>query len=357
ALVYIGECDAEGELLSDACIGEAPSEGDLARAIKSVARQLPLRHWQQLQSLIDDASLSVVQSPSLSALARTLAQIALGGLCDWVCVHIVDDEGGVHSAELPAEGDPLLPQLPLSFLNGFALMTSRIDEQFFEQIASEPETQERLAALAPLSAALLPLAHDGRLIGSIVAFATRRTMDDAQFQAFSKLSALASRAFASVQIRAGQAARGAWSHVACAQYDAEVFSAANAYTRVSASLAPEGAKILIDLAGVQGERFAGTLDANAHTLRFACSAMPQPLAIGPGGAIRTLRVVGEEQRLALKPRTFALIYPQGLAGPIETAPLVEYLSDALTADEPDNALRAAREIARYGQSFVLISSR
>ncbi len=355
ALLYIGPATDESELLADACIPADIADVEVVRILKRIARELPPRRWQQLQSAIDDAAPVVLASRTLLELAERVAATAIEVLCDYACVHILDDEGTVFASELPPRPQRILADLPDSFLSGYAIVTSRIDDAFFAGISSDPHTREQLEALAPLSGALLPIAHEGRLVGSIVALATQRTFDEPQAGAFSKLAALASRGFAALQTQEGPV-RGSWTRLTCGSYDIEAFSAAGS-TGITASLTPGGNAVAIDLRGPDHQRFTGTLDAREGVLRFNSANVPHPFHVRADGPPRSLHVAGGEQRMPLPSRSITIIFAQSLSERIERPDIAPMITRALADDrDVQPAAELARALSKQRTSFAIITS-
>jgi hypothetical protein len=349
--------DAEIEILVDERVPIAASDEEYFTAIKNVVRQLPQRRRDYLDTIVRRAAGRLSAATSYNELARAITRCLVTYFGDWGCVHLFDLEGELYHAELPARDEPLLSHVPMTFLNGYAVMKTRVDEEFFAEVCEEREAQIALASTQPRSGAALPLACGGRLVGSMIVLSTARDLDEADFEALARFAENASHAFAALQVRLQRksGAGDAWTRVSVAGYDVDVYQPPNAGASTFRATLLSAKTIGIEVQNENGGSLSATLDINAQALAFEATHFPPPAYVGASGPVALLQTDVRDRAqgsISLAESSVTLVYDAEFARSAESARVVEILQHGLRDGEENPAALLA---AVSGERFPFIA--
>jgi hypothetical protein len=342
-ILYFAEsCDEETQVLVDACVSPKASNDEIFVAIKALVRELPQRRRDSVEALVSGMNRSLSAVTSYQHLATTAAEALVSNFAEWAAVHLFDSAGELYHAELPARDEPILRQVPMTFLNGYAVMKTCVDELFYAQLCEDPAACEALATLNPRSGAAIPLIHNGTLVGSIVALSITRDFDEADFEGLAMFAEAASNAFASLQSRRHRHEKfnDTWTRVSVEPYHVDVYrprGQANVTFRVSPL---ERGCIRIEAENAQGGRLTAVLNADSQELVYEAVRFPPPFHVAGSGPVALTESDAPEYAAAtvvLEQPSVTLIHDVALTRSIDTASIVEILRTGLREREANPA--------------------
>jgi hypothetical protein len=361
-ILYIGRgIDEETEVLVDAHVEPEASDDELFAAIKSMVRELPRKRRDYLEALVARLSPILLSATSYGQLSMMIARCLVPHFADWAAVHLFDSSGELYRAEFPQRDEPIMREVPLTFLSGYAVMKARVDEQFFAELCEERSVYENLAALQPRSGAAIPLVHGGTLIGSLVALSIHRDLDEADFEGLALFAEAASESFVSLQLRADQTARAdeSWTRVSMGQYHVDLYRPPDD-RQVTFRITPLGGRcIRVEATSSGGGHFVATLDVNGDRLAYETWHFPAPFHVPASGPVSLTEREAREHATGLitfDAPAVALISDIPLTRAIDTASLVEIFRRGLHDGEPNPAALLA-DIGGERFPFVAISFR
>lgn len=361
-VLYFGEIlDDETEILVDGYVDPESSDAELFGAIKSIVRELPRRRRDHLEALVGRLSPVLLSATSYGQLATMTARCLVPHFAEWAVVHLFDASGELYRAEFPQRAEPVMREVPLTFLSGYAIMKTRVDEQFFADLCEEQSVYDALQALHPRSGAAIPLVHGGTLIGSLVVLTIKRDLEESDFQGLALFAEAASEAFMSLQLRADQAAdsNDAWTRVSMGLYHVDVYRP-HADRSLTFRVTPlDGRCIRIEATRAGGGHLLATLDVKGHRLAYETWRFPSPFYVPATGPVSlTEQDVSEHSTgtITLDQPAIALIYDLALTQAIDTATLVEIFQSGLR-DGQTNPASLLGDIGSNRFPFVAISFR
>jgi hypothetical protein len=357
-IVYFSnECDEETEFLADTCVSlDAPND-EMFSAIKSIVRELPKRRRDYLRALVEGMKPVLLSATSLQQLAAVISRSVVPQFADWCAVHLFDPSGELFRAEFPESAEPVLHQVPLTFLSGYAVMKRRVDEAFLAEICEDPAQRGRLSALQARSGAAIPLSDGGTLVGSLVALSIRRDLDEADFEGLALFADAASAAFGSLRVHAQSlgAANDAWTRVNAALYNIDVYRP-YAGRDVAFRIGPaDGRNVRIHAASARGGHLTATLDVTAHRLLFDATHFPPPFHVRGAGPVSVTTTDVHEHtagEITLEEHSVALIFDLEFTRAIDTATIVDVVQRGLREGQSNPASSLA---ALSGERFAFVA--
>ncbi len=361
-ILYFAEnCDEETQILVDARVSPTASDDQIFAALKSIVRELPQRRRDYLEALVGRLTPVLLSATSFRQLASVIAQCLVPHFADWAAVHLFDSTGELYRAEFPDSDEPIMQQVPMTFINGYAVMKSRVDQEFFAELCDEPLVWEALAALQARSGAAIPLLHSGTLVGSIVALSTERDLDEADFEGLASFAEAASDAFASLQTRALRIGTfdAAWTRISVGLYHVDIYRPQRARD-ISVRVSPlEGCRLRFELIKADQGRLSATLDAKRHRLAYETVHFPVPFHVPAKGPVTLAqRDVPESSTgvIVLEEPSLTLVHDAALTRAIDPATIVKLFRRALQEGQSNPAsLLADVDADRF--PFVAISLR
>jgi hypothetical protein len=280
---------------------------------------------------------------------------------EWAAVHLFDSSGELYRAEFPERDEPLMRQVPLTFLSGYAVMKTRVDDEFFTELCEEQSVYDALRALHPRSGAAIPLVHGGTLIGSIVALTIDRDLEEADFEGLALFAEAASEAFVSLQLRADQMAESndAWTRVSMGLYHVDVYRPHEEHTPAFRVTPLDGRCIRIEATRADGGHLLATLDVKSHHLAYETWHFPTPFYVPAAGPVSlTDQEVPDHSSgtVLIDQPAIALIYDLPLTQAIDTATLVEIFQRGLREGQT-NPSSLLGDIGGERFPFVAVSFR
>lgn len=383
----------EVEALVDRCLPKE-SEGDtIFRALKEVLRLVPERRSEALRSAALGFSSLLQSSRDCTELARNLAlaasELASGS---WASVQLFDHAGNMYAAEVPVRIEPLMDRVPFSLLNGYAVMRSRIDSEFFAEVTDDPRTQQRLESLAPLSGASIPIADGGRIVGTMIVLSIVRRMYEPEFDALLQIADVGARAFAEVQTRVlrAQAATNIyeplWDELTIGDCRIYAYRGPNARTCIRIAALDETHAAITAVTGSDADAsfelaeaalqelatvvhhwedpadavdatvatfddgvtsvLAGIVSSQTSRFAYAAARFPGPLQIAMQGPASSLTLQHRRQRgnLPVRARTVTLLCGSGAERLMDSAQIVAAVQDEVRRGAP-NPLQSLPKIA------------
>jgi|GEM_PF-4338913 len=360
-ILYFGaNPDPETEVLVDACISNYASDNEVFAAIKNLVRELPARRREQLEVAVSRLTAGLSTASSYEQLARAITHGIVALFGEWAVVHLFDASGDVHHAEFPMNDSPLMPEVPMTFISGYAVMKTRVDEDFFAEVCGDSETREALARLQPRSGAAIPLSNNGEIIGTFVVLSTERDLDLPDFEALSQYAQNASQALAALLERRKQAElhEEAWTHVSVGPYDLHVFHSLEGKARFLAAPLDRWS-VRIEADNGRGGTFNATLNVKSHTLAFEAVRFAEPLQVAASGPVAVAAPAIKERTertISLRTPSVTLISDNGHARGADVAATVEILQRGLREGARNPALHLAEAAGARG-AFIAITSR
>jgi len=362
-LCFDGGRNEEIDVLADRRLSHDAGDTETFDEIEAMVADLPRRRREYLESAVNRAlpGLTSVQSPR--ELSRAIADTARRLFGDWVAVHLLDTQGDMYGTELPAGAHPLMREIPNTFISGYAVMKSHIDEAFFEALTDDEQTREDLAQLNPISGAALPLMHEGSVSGTLIVLTTERELGEPEFEALLQFAEAASLAFAVLQVRIAKLTLSTsheWTRISVGDYDIHVYHP-HAHRGVTFHALPLDAhRIGIEVRDVEGGALMGTLNLDQGTFSYEAIQFPPPVQISASGPASAMGEAGNRpiaHTLMLKPPSVTLIYDAEFPRLVDSGRVVEVLQNAMRAAAENPAFELAQFVQSERAGFIAITSR
>jgi GAF domain-containing protein len=379
-IVYFAGEESTGEIaaLSDGCIGPEASSEELFQTLKRMVRLVSIRRREAFQQTAALYARRFARSLDCGELVQEIATATAGIGADWCAAAIIDRAGSLHKAEFPRSQDPVMQQLPSTFLSGDRFVQFEIDEAFFTEILEDDASRERIRALRPRSAVCVPITDEGRVSGGLFALSRSQPLTEAESQAMETVAALASESLSNLERRLARARMRSneewvsWQSVSLggirlsayrgmasparsivevvdAAYAIAVFADADeqsASFQIAKSFAlgvtallerfvdpPEALRsVACGIAGTVGSLLAAVIDSSG-AMAYLCKGCPAPLQIpliGPAPLLRTKRE-NTCAGAAIRAGSVTLLYGTDLAHRCESAQLVKAMQGRLGA--------------------------
>ncbi|MBV8372204.1 MAG: GAF domain-containing protein [Candidatus Eremiobacteraeota bacterium] len=201
-LAFVEGGDSQTNLAADACLSSAADGDSIFRTMKTLLRFADSRRSHALSELLARASTLFSKTQEPAKLARAAVTWLGEHFADWVCLHAFDSAGDMIVVQ-PDVG-PRLPSVPEAFLAGTSKVLRSVSDSFIAEISRDGEFQASIRRLGPGSAALLSLAGDGKVFGTIACFTFDREWDDHEADAVARFGEIVSGAFSRSFRRAAQ---------------------------------------------------------------------------------------------------------------------------------------------------------
>lgn len=381
----------EIQALIDEWLKPSASDAELLRTFKNSAQLISESRTRALRISVEKADGRLRACSGFDELAQTCADAAVHLGCDAAGVMLVDELEEIHSACVGASAEALTSRWPTPFVTGDAVLHSRADDRFFEEVFYDAEYAGKLRQLQVTSAAALPISDGVRIVGTLLAISRERPMFEPEFGALAELCRRTGTAFAALP--RPELTRGIWRRTAIPHAAIDVYQGMKAgatfYLRNNESAAalvvlehvdeghpeefaddllrellscadeqdaPERMRsLLLRERGNSGGILIASIDKDDR-LTYACSAFPNPLRVPESGpfALRSHAGTLETGCMRLDERSATLIYSNSFASQVDAAQAVGALQRALR-DGQENPARALPELAQRREKLAFAS--